>query len=77
MLMGSTVPGNTVTVNTVMVDSREIGRLAELLRAEPGFERAELAARPQPLDGGFWASMSLLRLVKLTPRSEEHTSELQ
>jgi len=70
MLMGSTVPENTVTVNTVIVGAEEIGRLVELLRAEPGFERAELACPPQPLAGGFWASMSLLRLANVAPAAD-------
>src|SRR6266568_2039944 len=66
----STIPGNTVTVNTVIVADREIGRLVELLRAEPGFARAELAGLPQPLTGGFWASMSLLRLAGVAPPAD-------
>src|SRR5216684_782259 len=70
MLMGSTVPENTVTVNTVIVGAEEIGRLVGLLRAEPGFERAELAGPPQPLTGGFWASMSLLRLAHVAPPAD-------
>src|SRR6266568_2810941 len=66
----STIPGNTVTVNTVIVADREIGRLVELLRAEPGFARAELAGLPQPLTGGFWASMSLVRLANVAPPAD-------
>ncbi len=50
-----------------MVEGREIGRLVELLRAEPGFERAELAGAPQPITGGFWASMSLVQLANVAP----------
>jgi aminoglycoside phosphotransferase (APT) family kinase protein len=65
--MRSTVPENTVTVNTVIVGSQETTRLVELLRAEPGFEAAELAGSPQPLAGGFWASMSVLRLAQVAP----------
>jgi len=68
--MNSTVPENTVTVNTVMMGLREIGRLVELLRAEPGFEHAELAGPPEPLVGGFWASMSLLRLANVAPTAD-------
>jgi aminoglycoside phosphotransferase (APT) family kinase protein len=45
-------------------------RLIELLRAEPGFENAELADTPQPLTGGFWASMSLLRLTGVAPPAD-------
>jgi aminoglycoside phosphotransferase (APT) family kinase protein len=52
------------------VSSGEIGRLVELLRAEPGFEQAELAGVPQPLTGGFWASMSLLRLANVAPPAD-------
>jgi aminoglycoside phosphotransferase (APT) family kinase protein len=70
MLMGSTVPENTVTVNAVMMGPEEAGRLVGLLRAEPGFERAELAGPPQPLTGGFWASMSLLRLAHVAPPAD-------
>src|SRR6516162_6960131 len=40
-----------------------IAPLIERLRAEPGFEDAELAGPPQPLTGGFWASMTLLHLA--------------
>jgi aminoglycoside phosphotransferase (APT) family kinase protein len=47
-----------------------IARLIELLRAEPGFENAELADTPQPLTGGFWASMSLLRLTGVAPPAD-------
>ena len=68
--MRSTVPENTVTVNTVIVAEREIGQLIELLRAEPGFERAELASPPQPLSGGFWASMSVVRLANVAPPAD-------
>jgi aminoglycoside phosphotransferase (APT) family kinase protein len=42
-------------------------RLIELLRAEPGFERAELGGKPEALNGGFWASMSLVPLVNVAP----------
>jgi aminoglycoside phosphotransferase (APT) family kinase protein len=54
----------------VIVGPREIGRLAELLRAEPGFEHAELAGPPEPLAGGFWASMSLLRLANVASEAD-------
>jgi aminoglycoside phosphotransferase (APT) family kinase protein len=47
-----------------------IVRLIELLRAEPGFEGAELAEPPQPLTGGFWASMSVLRLTGVAPPAD-------
>jgi aminoglycoside phosphotransferase (APT) family kinase protein len=53
-----------------MVDTAGICRLVELLRAEPGFGRAELAGTPQPLTGGFWASLSLLRLANVTPPAD-------
>jgi len=42
-----------------------------LLRAEPGFERAELAGAPQPLSGGFWASMSVVRLAGVAPPADK------
>jgi aminoglycoside phosphotransferase (APT) family kinase protein len=70
MFMASTVPENTVTVNAVIVGPEETRRLVELLRAEPGFERAELAGPPQPLTDGFWASMSLLRLTHVAPSAD-------
>lgn len=54
----------------MIVGPEETRRLVELLRAEPGFERAELAGPPQPLTGGFWASMSLLRLTHLAPPAD-------
>jgi aminoglycoside phosphotransferase (APT) family kinase protein len=66
--MTSTIPEITVTVNTVIVDVT--GRLVDLLRAEPGFERAELASPPQPLTGGFWASMSVVRLANVAPPAD-------
>src|SRR5262252_1721370 len=66
-LMPSTVPANTVTVITVTMIPESIARLMDTLRAEPGFEHAELADTPQPLTGGFWASMSLLRLAGVAP----------
>jgi aminoglycoside phosphotransferase (APT) family kinase protein len=44
-----------------------IERLIALLRAEPGFENAELAQAPEPLAGGFWATMSVLRLTGVEP----------
>jgi aminoglycoside phosphotransferase (APT) family kinase protein len=44
-----------------------VTRLIEQLRAEPGFENAELADTPQPLTGGFWASMSVLLLAGVAP----------
>lgn len=46
-------------------------RLIQLLRAEPGFERAKLAGPPQPLSGGFWASMSVLRLAGVAPPADK------
>lgn len=70
MLMASTIPEYTVTVNTVTVGEQQIRRLVELLRAEPGFARAELAGAPQPLTGGFWASMCLVRLANVTPPAD-------
>jgi aminoglycoside phosphotransferase (APT) family kinase protein len=51
----------------VIVGPEETRRLVELLRAEPRFEAAELAGPPQPLTGGFWASMSVLRLAHVAP----------
>ena len=49
------------------VTPESIEQLVGLLRAEPGFENAALADTPQPLTGGFWASMSLLRLAGVAP----------
>jgi aminoglycoside phosphotransferase (APT) family kinase protein len=54
----------------VTVYSGDLEQLVELLRAEPGFEHAELADAPQPLTGGFWATMSLLRLDGVTPPAD-------
>ncbi len=54
----------------MIVNKQEFGRLVELLRAEPGFERAELASAPQRLTGGFWASMSLVRLANVAPPAD-------
>ncbi len=67
---GSTIPENTVTVNAVIVSERNFRRLVELLRAEPGFERAEPAGAPQPLTGGFWASISLVHLANVEPPAD-------
>ena len=53
----------------MIIASPETDRLLELLRAEPGFEDAELADAPEPLTGGFWATMSLLRLANVAPAS--------
>jgi aminoglycoside phosphotransferase (APT) family kinase protein len=53
-----------------MIGTTETERLVELLRAEPGFGRAELAGTPQPLTGGFWASMSLVRLANIAPLAD-------
>ncbi len=54
----------------MIVNEQEFGRLVELLRAEPGFERAELASAPQRLTGGFWASMSLVHLANVAPPAD-------
>ncbi len=54
----------------MIVAEREIGRLVELLRAEPGFARTELAGPPQPLTGGFWAATSLVRLANVAPPAD-------
>ena len=54
-------------MNNVAIPLGEMDRLIELLRAEPGFERAELGGEPKPLTGGFWASMSLVSLVNVAP----------
>jgi aminoglycoside phosphotransferase (APT) family kinase protein len=47
-----------------------IAQLIELLRAEPGFESAELVGPPKPLKGGFWASMSLVLLTGVEPPAD-------
>ncbi len=54
----------------MIVDRKDLGRLVELLRAQPGFERAELAGPPQRLTGGFWASMSLVHLANVAPPAD-------
>jgi len=54
----------------VIVSERNFRRLVELLRAEPGFERAEPAGAPQPLTGGFWASISLVHLANVEPPAD-------
>jgi len=54
----------------VTIIPESIEQLIGLLRAEPGFEDAELAGAPQPLTGGFWASMSLLRLAGVAPPAD-------
>ena len=68
--MDWTIPEITVTVNTVIITPPETDLLLGLLRAEPGFEHAELAGMPEPLTGGFWATMTLLRLANVTPAAE-------
>ncbi|HEY7915902.1 MAG TPA: phosphotransferase [Acidimicrobiales bacterium] len=54
----------------MIVTPPETDRLLGLLRAEPGFEHAELAGAPEPLTGGYWATMSLLRLTNVMPAAE-------
>lgn len=46
-----------------MIDAAGLDSLLRLLRAEPGFGQAEFARPPEPLTGGFWASMYLLHLA--------------
>jgi aminoglycoside phosphotransferase (APT) family kinase protein len=51
----------------VTVDAESVIRL---LRAQPGLENAEIAAPPEPLTGGFWASISVLRLANVPPGTD-------
>jgi aminoglycoside phosphotransferase (APT) family kinase protein len=59
-----------VTEKPVTNDGGDAGHLIGLLRAQPGFEHAELTVPPEPLTGGFWASISLLRLANVPPGAD-------
>ena len=63
----STLPANTVTVNTVTnmnaTDTSTTGQLLETLRQVTGRPRLDFAAPPSPLAGGFYAEMLRLRLA--------------
>ena len=50
------------------IASGVIDGVLERLRAVDGFERAALAGPPQPITGGFWATLLLIRLTDAPDR---------
>lgn len=53
------------------ITSEQVACLTGRLRAVPGFEAAELARPPEPMTGGFWASIYLLRLAGVPPGADK------
>jgi aminoglycoside phosphotransferase (APT) family kinase protein len=47
----------------VKIANEVVGEMIGKLRAVDGFERARLAGEPQPITGGFWATLLLVRLA--------------
>jgi aminoglycoside phosphotransferase (APT) family kinase protein len=60
---GWTIPGITVTVNTVTLDTEVPARLLGALQRVTGISCLAYAREPEPLKGGFWADLYTFSLA--------------